>query len=199
MYTRLQVLTVKVFYQVHSKYQVPIASSGREYLYPDSNTLRISDRGPTDYRPRPDGFSNLADFRWFGEPFSIWSNLSFFFKSEGIPLCNQMYKNYDIKNVSWIVTCYWLSVRAAWRLLQAACMLLTLETLKTGAFRRSLSQWGNFGWLSVVPTLSACLEPRGDGFRASLGTVCPFLLVRRDDGDLPGTDASSRAQFCSDH
>jgi hypothetical protein len=24
----------------------------------------------------------------------------FFFKSEGDPLCNQMYKNYDIKNVS---------------------------------------------------------------------------------------------------
>ena len=61
---------------------------------------------------------------------------------------------------------------------------------KDSAFRRSLSQWGNFGWLSVVPTLPACLEPRGDGFRASLGPVRLFALVRGDDGDLPETSTS---------
>ena len=70
---------------------------------------------------------------------------------------------------------------------------------KDSAFRRSLSQWGNLGWLSFVPKMAACLEPRGDGFRASLGTFYLFALVRGDDGDLPDTDASSRARFCSDH
>jgi hypothetical protein len=45
---------------------------------------------------------------------------------------------------------------------------------KDSAFRRSLSQRVNLGWLSVVPTLPVCLEPRGDGFGASLGTVCTF-------------------------
>ena len=52
---------------------------------------------PADCGRRPDGFSNLADFRWFGESFSIWSNLSLFFLSEGDPLCTQMYKNHDTK------------------------------------------------------------------------------------------------------
>ena len=78
-------------------------------------------------------------------------------------------------------------------------MLLTLDRTESPAFRRSLSQMVNLEWLAFVPKSSACLEPRGDGFRASLGIVCLFLLVRGDDGDLPGTDASSRAQFCSDH
>ena len=66
---------------------------------------------------------------------------------------------------------------------------------KDSAFRRSLSQMANLGWLPFVPTLSACLEPRGDGFRASLGTFCLFALVRGDDGDLPGTNASHEPSF----
>ena len=49
---------------------------------------------------------------------------------------------------------------------------------KDSAFRRGLSQRVNLGWLSVVPTLPACLEPRGDGFRASLGPVCTFPASR---------------------
>jgi hypothetical protein len=46
---------------------------------------------------------------------------------------------------------------------------------KDSAFRRSLSWMAILKWLPFVPTMSACLEPRGDGFRASLGTVCIFL------------------------
>ena len=59
-------------------------------------------------------------------------------------------------------------------MLQVACMLLTLDRTFSAAFRRSLSQMANLEWLPFVPTLSACLEPRGDGFSASLGTVCLF-------------------------
>jgi hypothetical protein len=66
---------------------------------------------------------------------------------------------------------------------------------KDTAFRRSLSQMGNLEWLLVVPTLPACLEPRGDGFMESLGTVCLFAVVRGDDGDLPGTSASHEPGF----
>jgi len=55
-------------------------------------------------------------------------------------------------------------------LLHAACM----RHSKDSAFRRSLSQWGNLGWPAFGAALPACLEPRGDGFRASLGTVCTF-------------------------
>jgi hypothetical protein len=66
---------------------------------------------------------------------------------------------------------------------------------KDSAFRRSLSQRVKLVWLPFVPKLSACLEPRGGGWRASLGTVCPFALVRGDDGDLLGTNASHEPGF----
>ena len=56
----------------------------------------------------------------------------------------------------------------------AAACCFTLDRTISAAFRRSLSQMAILEWLLVVPTLSACLEPRGDGFRASLGTVCTF-------------------------
>ena len=46
---------------------------------------------------------------------------------------------------------------------------------KDSAFRRSLSQRVKLVWLPFVPKLSACLEPRGDGFMASMGAVCIFL------------------------
>ena len=89
-----------------------------------------------------------------------------------------------------------LAVRSRCMQAAAGCMLhADFRDSKDSAFRRSLSQWGNFGWLSVVPTLPACLEPRGDGFRASLGPVRLFALVRGDDGDLPGTNASHEPSF----
>jgi hypothetical protein len=53
-------------------------------------------------------------------------------------------------------------------------MLLTLVRAESLAFRRSLSEMANLELLPFVPKLSACFEPRGDGFRASLGTVCIF-------------------------
>jgi hypothetical protein len=53
-------------------------------------------------------------------------------------------------------------------------MLLTLDSLKTDAFRRSLSQMVNLEWLAFAAAMADCLEPWGDGFRASLGPVCPF-------------------------
>ena len=57
----------------------------------------------------------------------------------------------------------------------AFCLLhATKDSRESPAFRRSLSQMADLEWLLVVPTLSACLEPRGDGFSASLGTVCLF-------------------------
>ena len=70
---------------------------------------------------------------------------------------------------------------------------------KDSAFRRSLSRWGNFGWPAFAAAMADCLKLRGVGFRAFLGPVRLFALVRGDDGDLPETDASSRAQFCSAH
>ena len=42
------------------------------------------------------------------------------------------------------------------------------------AFRRSLSQMANLEWLPFTAALPACLELRGDGFRAALGPVCTF-------------------------
>jgi hypothetical protein len=84
-------------------------------------------------------FSILGDFRWFGEFFlNLVKFISFFFLSEGDTLCTQMYKNYDIKNVSWILTCCWLSVRAACGRLPAACMLLALDTLLNISYQLTL-------------------------------------------------------------
>ena len=57
----------------------------------------------------------------------------------------------------------------------AFCLLhATKDRRESPAFRRSLSQMADLEWLPFVPKLSACLEPRGDGFRTSLGTVCLF-------------------------
>jgi hypothetical protein len=42
------------------------------------------------------------------------------------------------------------------------------------AFRLSLSQIATLDMQPFVPTLSACLEPRGDGSRVALGSVCTF-------------------------
>ena len=44
----------------------------------------------------------------------------------------------------------------------------------SAAFRRSLSQMAILEWPLFVPTLPACLEPRGDGFGVALGPVCTF-------------------------
>jgi hypothetical protein len=55
------------------------------------------------------------------------------------------------------------------------CLLhATKDMPESRAFRRNLSQMVILEWLLVVPTLSACLEPRGNGFMASLGPVCIF-------------------------
>ena len=65
-----------------------------------------------------------------------------------------------------------LALRSRCMQAAAGCMhAFDFRHSKDSAFRRSVSQSGNLGWLPFVPKLSACLEPRGDGFRASLGTV----------------------------
>jgi hypothetical protein len=74
-------------------------------------------------------------------------------------------------------------------------MLLTLDRPESYAFRRSLSQMADLGWLAFAAAMADCLEPRGDGFTASLGPVRLFALVRGDDGDLPGTNASHEPSF----
>jgi hypothetical protein len=74
-------------------------------------------------------------------------------------------------------------------------MLLTLDRPESLAFRRSLSQMAGLEWLPFAAAMADCLEPREDGWRASLETVCPFALVRSDDGDLPGTNASHEPNF----
>ena len=77
--------------------------------------------------------------------------------------------------------------------------MLTLDRPESYVFSRSLSQMADLGWLAFAAAMADCLKLRGDGFRASLGPVRLFPLVRGDDWDLPETDASSRAQFCSAH
>ena len=55
------------------------------------------------------------------------------------------------------------------------CLLQITKGMSfSDAFRRSLSHMAILEWAPFVPTLSACLEPRGDGFRAAMGSVCSF-------------------------
>jgi hypothetical protein len=89
-----------------------------------------------------------------------------------------------------------LAVRSRCMQAAAGCMLhADFRDSKDSAFRRSLSQMADLGWLAFAAAMADCLEPRGDGFTASLGPVRLFALVRGDDGDLPGTNASHEPSF----
>ena len=55
----------------------------------------------------------------------------------------------------------------------AACCF-TLDRTISAAFRRSLSQMAILEWPPFAATMADCLEPRGDGWRATLGLVCPY-------------------------
>jgi hypothetical protein len=88
------------------------------------------------------------------------------------------------------VTCCWLSVRAAWRLLHAACMHLTLDTLKTVLLDAVYVNGGTSGGCQLSPRCLLVSNLGGMGPGHLWGPFASFMLVRGDDGDLPGTSAS---------
>jgi hypothetical protein len=98
------------------------------------------------------------------------------------------------------MTCCWLSVRAAWRLLHAVCMHLTLDTLKTVLLDAVSLNGGTSGGCQLSPRCPLVSNLGGMGSWPLWGPFALFAVVRGDDGDLPARRfCVSRAQFCSAH